>query len=284
MKILVTGSNGQLGKEIYTISNEFSQFTWIFLKKNDLNFLQTDKIQTSLDFFTPNIIINCAAITDVDYCENNNEIANKVNNLAVKELAKWSRNNKCKLFHISSNFVYKSSPEELCEAKSAVCPINFYGTTKLNSEINCLKYNPNSIIIRTSWLYSIHGKNFFKRIMRKFKSREPIDAIYNHKSSPTYAYDLADSIMKIIFEREWKPGIYNFCNQGSLSMYDIVLFLKKHIYSSNEINKIKIENHSFKATRPEFSVMNTNKIQLHYNINIQNYKQGFEKCLQLLND
>ena len=283
MKILVTGSNGQLGKEINIISNEFPEFSWIFLKKNDLNFLQIDKIKNCLDSLKPALIINCAAITDVDFCETHNEIANKVNNLAVKELAKWSRNNQCKLFHISSNFVYGSSHEELFETRSDLRPINFYGITKLNSEINCIKFNPNSIIIRTSWLYSMHGNNFLKRILKNFKSGNPIDVIYNLKSSPTYAVDLANAIVKIIFNNKWKPGIYNYCNKGNLSMYDIVIFLKKHLNSTLEINKIKMEFHDFKAKRPKYSIMNTEKIQQNYNIKIQNYKQGFEKCILQLN-
>ena len=165
MRILVTGKKGQLASEIHKISSISVDIEWIFSDKNYFDLLNLEKIKPKLDKISPGIIVNCAAYTSVVKSEKDFVSANTVNNKAVVLIAKWCKTNNCKLIHISSDYVYDENSKKPLKEDYDTIPVNNYGKSKLLGEIGCLKHNPESIIIRTSWLYSSFGNNFVKKVI-----------------------------------------------------------------------------------------------------------------------
>ena len=191
-KILITGASGQLGLQIKKNSSEFRSFKYFFFSRSELdisNFTKTEKI---IDELRIDCIINCAAVTDLNICEKNNDYANLVNNLSVKKFSTTMFKKKIKLIHISTDYVFSGKKGESYFEDDLVEPLNYYGLSKLNGELSMIKENPkNSIIIRTSWLYSNYGINFVKSVINKIKKNKTIKVIDNEYGSPTYAHDLA---------------------------------------------------------------------------------------------
>ena len=172
MKILVTGGNGQLGCEINQLSSNYN-YDWLFTDTDIFDISDLININFFLDKCNPDVIINCAAYTAVDNAEVDFETANTINHKAVELIAKWSKNNNCKLIHISTDYVYDGTSLTPLNENMQANPVNNYGKTKLFGDLACMKNNPSSIIIRTSWLYSISGTNFvntMKRLGKKEKS------------------------------------------------------------------------------------------------------------------
>ena len=216
MRILVTGKKGQLASEIHKITSDLVDYQWIFSDKINFNFLNLKKIKLKLDKIFPNIIINCAAFTSVNNSEKNFALANTVNNEAVVLIAQWCKSNNCKLIHISSDYVYEGNSDKPVKEDYQTVPANNYGKSKLLGEIGCLKYNPETIIIRTSWLYSSFGNNFVKKVISLMRSCKNLEIINDQIGSPTYAADLASVILSIITQNKWIPGIYNYSNKGEV--------------------------------------------------------------------
>ena len=184
MKILVTGKTGQLSCEINKISSLYN-FEWIFLDRNSFDLSDLNSINSNLDKISPNIIINCAALTSVNYAESNFDYANIVNNQSVSLIAKWCNLNNRKLLHISTDYVYSGSLEIPINEDVVADPLNNYGRTKLLGDLACLEFNPSSIIIRTSWLYSSFGNNFVKKMISLMIKKKELDVINDHIGSPT---------------------------------------------------------------------------------------------------
>ena len=162
MKILVIGSEGQLGSEFQKISKSYNSLSWFFSTINSLDLSRLETISSFLDNINPSSIINCAAYTGVDKAETESKLANTINYRAVKIISKWTSDNKKKLIHISTDYVFDGLSNIPLTENSKTKPVNEYGSSKLKGEVACLKNDPNSIVIRTSWLYSSFGKNFVK--------------------------------------------------------------------------------------------------------------------------
>lgn len=197
--ILVTGSKGQLGSELNELSNDYKNFNFFFTDKDDLNIAEYNATKKFLAINNINFIINCAAYTEVDKAESEPELANLINHIAVRNLAKLSKEKKIKLIHISTDYVFDGRKEHPYTESDKPNPQNIYGKTKLDGELAMKMINPrNSLIIRTSWLYSKFGNNFVKKMIDLSKTNKQISVVVDQIGSPTNASDLANIILKIL--------------------------------------------------------------------------------------
>ena len=280
-KILVTGSSGQLGSELKLLSKKFNIYNWYFFDRKDLDFLILDSINKKISKVNPDYIINCAAYTNVENAEDNYLHADMINNKAVGKIARWSFQNDKKLIHISTDYVFGDNHIQPIKVEEKPAPLNIYGKTKFNGEKICLKENPKSIIIRTSWLFSFYGKNFVKTIINLMNKDDKIKVVDDQIGSPTYAFDLASVIIKIIKFRNWFPGIYHYTNEGNISWYDFALQIKK-IISLNKVKIMPIKTKNKKVLRPKFSVLNNSKIKSVFDIQLISYKLSLVRCIELI--
>lgn len=282
MKILVTGSDGQLGYEIKEISKEFDSHIWKFSKSSSFDLSKYNQIKYFLNKINPSHIINCAAYTDVDKAEIESDLADLINHKAIDEISKWTSKNDRKLIHISTDYVFDGFSETPLLEDSIPKPINEYGLSKFNGEKVCIKNDNKSIIIRTSWLYSSYGNNFVKTIINLMKTKNKIEVVNDQIGSPTYARDLALVIMKIINFKKWIPGIYNYSNEGKISWFDFANEIKKICNYDVKIQQIQSNKYKTKAKRPKYSILDKSKIKKTFGLEIFNYKKSLKKCLSIL--
>ena len=281
MKILVTGGKGQLGCEINKLSSK-NNYDWLFSDSDIFDLSDLKSINIFLDKTSPDIIINCAAYTAVDNAEVDFENANTTNHKSVELIAKWSNNNNCKLIHISTDYVYDGSSLIAVKEDTQANPVNNYGKSKLLGDIACQKYNPSSIIIRTSWLYSSFGNNFVTRMINLMLHNDEIKVVNDQFGSPTYAADLAEVILRIINTNIWKPGIYHYTNLGNMSWFDFANDIKS-IYGFNTIiDPISSKDYSKKTKRPKYSILDNSKIKNTLGINQKNYFDSLKRCIKIL--
>jgi len=282
MKILVTGANGQLGYELKNNPLIKNNSDRLFTDRQSFNIFDLDNINIYLDICKPNIIINCAAYTSVDSAEDDFELANIVNHKAISLIAKWSYGNNCKLIHISTDYVYDGTSSIPVKEDIQANPVNNYGKTKLFGDLACLKNNPSSIIIRTSWLYSSFGNNFVTNMINAMQNRDEIQVVNDQFGSPTYAADLAEAVLQIINSNIWKPGIYHYTNRGHISWYDFANKIKSICGFSTIIKSISTKEYSQKAIRPKYSLLDNSKIKNTFDINQMNYLDSLRKCFKIL--
>ncbi|SNR49382.1 dTDP-4-dehydrorhamnose reductase [Flavobacterium sp. ov086] len=276
-KILVTGANGQLGSELTVLSSKYPQFEWVFANRTIVTLDNLVLLKEQLNEIDPDIILNCGAYTAVDKAEADKEIAFGVNHLAVELIAKYAAENEVKLIHVSTDYVFDGSSSTALNEDAETNPINVYGASKRAGEISCLNENPNSIIIRTSWVYSKFGNNFVKTMQRLMQERDEINVVNDQVGSPTYAADLAQAMMEIIESPNWIPGIYNYSNEGEISWYEFALNIKELGGYHCKIGGIPSASYPTPAKRPEFSLLDKKKIKEIYNLNIPDYKESLRK-------
>ena len=281
-KILVTGSKGQLGSELAVLSKKYTQFEWIFTDREELDLCNLVALETKLATISPQFIINCAAHTAVDRAESELELSDVLNHQAVAVFAKWSQINDCKLIHVSTDYVFDGTAATALTETAPTNPINVYGTTKLAGEKACLKENPNSIVIRTSWVYSSFGNNFVKTMSRLMQERDSLSVVNDQIGSPTYAADLAQAIMTILVNAHWQAGIYNFSNEGEISWYEFALAIKELGNFDCEVSGIPSSNYPTPAKRPQYSLLDKTKIKDTFGVVVPNYKDSLEKCLKII--
>ena len=289
MKILVTGAYGQLGSEIKELEKYFPNYHFIF---TDIDVLDITCEMEVEDFFNenrPDYIVNCAAYTAVDKAETEQGIANNINAKAPGILAKCSKQINAKLIQISTDYVFAGDANQPYSETDVVNPQGVYGKTKLQGELNCLKENPNSVIIRTSWLYSGFGNNFVKTMLRLGNERDSLKVVFDQIGTPTYATDLAKAILSIIQISEqdsakFVSGIYHYSNDGVASWYDFA----KAIFEISEINcivnPVLSDQFSTPAKRPHFSVLNKSKIRDNFGIEIPYWRDSLKECILKLNE
>ncbi|MDB9992052.1 dTDP-4-dehydrorhamnose reductase [Amylibacter sp.] len=289
-KILIIGSSGQLGQSINAISKNYQDFEFIFLNRFELDLCNQKKINEYFNNKIISIIINCAAYTSVDKAEVEPELADQINNIAVQNLAHLAEKNNIKLIHISTDYVFDGWQCHPYVETDKLNPLCVYGMTKLRGEENILRtLKLNSIIIRTSWLYSEYGNNFIKTMIGLAKKVDSLNVIYDQIGTPTYAMDLAKTIMNIIQSphfngASFKTDIFHYSNEGVCSWYDFAktIFEKKDILCL--INPIESKDYPTLASRPHFSVLNKTKIKHTFNLTIPYWKDSLESCLQKMND
>lgn len=288
MNILVTGAYGQLGNEIKVISIKFPGWKFLFTDVDSLDITDENAVNTYFQLNLPDFVINCAAYTAVDKAESDIGTAKKVNELAPKLLAKYSKITGARLIHISTDYVFDGEAFTPYSEEEKVKPKSVYGETKLQGEINCFEENPETIVIRTSWLYSSFGNNFVKTMLRLGTERSQLNVVFDQVGTPTYAADLAVLILVIIKAAEenskkFVPGIYHYSNEGVASWYDFA----KTIFEISGVNCTVLPVRSVEfptpAKRPNFSVLDKSKIKNTFGITIPYWKESLKSCIQKLN-
>ncbi|MCR4030933.1 MULTISPECIES: dTDP-4-dehydrorhamnose reductase [Flavobacterium] len=276
-KILVTGATGQLGSELLVLSTSYPNYEWVFADRTKATLDNLELLKSQLDTIKPNIIFNCGAYTAVDKAESEKDLAFMINNLAVELIAKYSKENNVKLIHVSTDYVFDGLSSIALDEESGTNPINVYGESKLAGEIACLKENPESIIIRTSWVYSKFGNNFVKTMQRLMQERDEINVVNDQIGSPTYAADLAMAMIEIIESAEWIPGIYNYSNEGEISWHEFALIIKELGNYNCKVGGIPSSSYPTPAKRPNFSLLDKTKIKSVYNLDVPNFKDSLKK-------
>jgi dTDP-4-dehydrorhamnose reductase len=276
--VLVTGSNGQLGSEIRELSEGD---TFFFTDSSSLDISELELVKKFIKEKEIDVIINCAAYTAVDKAEEDEKQADKINHVAVKNLAQISKDNDIKLIHVSTDYVFDGKNyKPYCE-DDTTNPNSVYGTTKLAGE-NALKdiAPENSIIIRISWVYSSYGNNFVKTMIKLGKSKDELGVIYDQVGTPTYARDLAKVILDIYpkLENE-KPEIYHYTNEGVLSWYDFAKEIMKMAKLPCKVNPIETKEYPTPAKRPHFSLLNKAKIKDTFGVEAPYWKDSLSECL-----
>ena len=280
--ILVTGANGQLGQEFQQLKKNFPSLNFLFVSKNELSIADENAVNTFFKNKQIDICINCAAYTAVDKAETDKETAIAVNAIAVGYLAKACKNHNAKFIHISTDYVFDGKGIKPFTENDQTNPVNFYGQTKLSGELNAIKENEETIIIRTAWVYSSFGNNFVKTMIRLMNERESIGVVNDQYGCPTFAADLAQAIMQIIVGNNFIAGIYHYSNKGKISWYDFAKEISQQINSHCVVNEITTSQFPTPAARPSYSVLDTSKIAETFNITIPEWKESLQKCLALL--
>lgn len=286
-KILVTGSNGQLGNEIRDLANQYPNFNFKFTDVAELDITNRNAIDSLFQTEKFNYVINCAAYTNVNKAETEENIALKINALAPENLAVVSNKFNCKLIHISTDYVFDGNQCQPYNENDTVCPQSAYGRTKLEGETRIFQANKNSVIIRTAWLYSTYGNNFVKTMIKYGTEKDSLKVVFDQIGSPTYAKDLATAILTIVEKVEnsleqFTPGIYHFSNEGVCSWYD---FTKEiHSIAGIECDVQPIESKDFPspAKRPFYSVLNKQKIKETFGVSVPYWKDSLKQCIEKL--
>ncbi len=281
-KILVTGANGQLGSEIKELASHYPNFEFIFTDIDDFPLDKTQEIIANFNRIQPDIVINCAAYTAVDKAEQDQEVADAINHRAIASLATLCHNSGAKLVHVSTDYVFDGTSAIAYKEEDQPNPKSVYGVTKLAGEIACLKNCPESIIIRTAWVYSEFGNNFVKTMLRLMTERDTLSVVNDQIGSPTYAADLAQVILTILDSSKWEPGIYHYSNAGAISWYEFALDIKEIGQKSCDIKGIPASSYPTPAERPAYSLLDKSKITAVYGIEPVDYKISLTKMMNRL--
>lgn len=278
-KIMVTGANGQLGKELQDLSSSYPQFEFIFLSRADLPIHHFGLIRNFFEAFHPDYCINAAAYTAVDKAETEADLAMLVNGQAVGELATCCQDYHCRLLHISTDYVFDGESAVPYREDDPVSPVNLYGRSKLEGEVLAQQNCPDSVIVRTSWVYSSHGHNFVKTMLRLFQEKKEINVVNDQIGSPTYAADLAKALLQIIQYPDWHPGVFHYSGEGKISWYELALAIRDQVGSPCTIHPITTAQYPTPARRPHFSLLDTQKLQRVYGVHPVPWKKSLEVCL-----
>jgi len=274
--ILVTGGQGQLGSELRKITPNYPDYNFFFTDVKQLDITNHTAVKEFIEINNINVIINCAAYTAVDKAEYEPELADAINHLAAENFAKIAKQNKIKLIHISTDYVFDGTNYKPYVETDTPSPKSVYGQTKLDGELAMQHINPeNSIIIRTSWVYSKFGNNFVKTMLRLAETRNEISVVADQIGSPTNAGDLAKAILKILPKiKNETVEVFHYSNEGVCSWYDFA----KAIFEIKKIDVIlnPIESIQFPtpAKRPYYSMLNKKKIKEKYSLFIPYWRES----------
>ncbi len=284
MQILVTGSNGQLGREIRKLSLENDLHKFTFIDFEDIDLTDAEKVEFFFQANQPDIILHCAAYTAVDKAEQERELALEMNASVPGHLAKICQRTGAKLVHISTDYVFDGKNHTPYLESDHPDPQSSYGVSKLRGEEEILKQNAQGLIIRTSWLYSEYGVNFVKTIHKKAREMKELRVVNDQIGSPTYACDLASTILQILpeIQNQNSMEIFHYSNEGVASWYDFAQAIVE--ISGIQCKVIPIETSELKqiAKRPFYSVLNKTKIKNRFDIAIPYWRDSLEKCLNII--
>ncbi len=285
MHILITGSKGQLGRELRELSSKWPQYQFIFTDIDELDITDNKKVEHFFKDNQPYLVINCAAYTAVDKSETDRLTARSVNVLAVKNLALACSKNHSKLIHISTDYVYNGHGPIPYRETDFTNPLTYYGQTKLEGEEMVEEFAADAVIIRTSWLYSQFGHNFVKTILNRAQQGLSLNVVFDQIGSPTYAADLAEVILNSISKMEFMSGVhlFNYSNEGVCSWYDFAKAIID-IKGLNTVELLPVETSAYPlaAPRPAYSVLNKSKIKEELEMEIPYWRDSLVKCLKQL--
>ena len=287
MKILVTGAFGQLGNEIKCLTTKYPDWQFLFTDVDSLDITNENELEAWFQNNKPDFVINCAAYTAVDKAESDIETAEKVNELAPKLIGKFSKKSGAKLIQISTDYVFDGESFNPYSEEAKVNPKSVYGETKLQGEKNCFEENPQTVIIRTSWLYSAFGNNFVKTMLRLGKDRGQLNVVYDQVGTPTYAADLANAILEIIAiaaknPEKFVPGIYHYSNEGVASWYDFAKAVFDISGVHCNVNPVLSDQFPTAAKRPNYSVLNKWRIKNVFGITVPYWRDSLKICVERL--
>ena len=282
MNILITGCNGQLGNEIKQLQAMYAQHTWFNTDVNELDITDKAAIERFVNANEIGGIVNCAAYTAVDKAESDLLLARKLNADAPTFLAEAVAKRGGWMVQVSTDYVFNGTKHTPYVESDEPCPNSVYGQTKLEGEQAVAKFCPNSMIIRTAWLYSELGNNFVKTMIRLGKEREQLGVIFDQVGTPTYARDLATVIMTAI-DKGIKPGIYHFSNEGVTSWYDFTKSIHRLSgITTCQVSPLHTVEYPTPANRPAYSVLDKTKIKTTYGIEIPHWEESLAKCIAKL--
>lgn len=284
--ILITGSDGQLGNELRTVSKNYYGYDFIFTDVSTLDLTDADKVKEFIKSTDPGWIINCAAYNLVDKAESEPENAMMVNSFAVKNISDAIKGDDRRFIHISSDYVYEGNGCIPYNELSETNPRSAYGRSKLAGEKNALQH-PASMIIRTSWLYSSFGNNFVKTMLRLGRERDALNVVFDQTGTPTYAADLAGAIMHIVAgvirnQFAFNAGVYNYSNEGACTWFDFATEIIHEAGYNCSVNPVLSSEFIQAAVRPSYSVMDKTKIRENYNFKIPHWRESLVKCMKLM--
>jgi dTDP-4-dehydrorhamnose reductase len=284
MNILVTGSNGQLGSEIKDLVSNYASFRFFFMDLPALDICNSSQLDVFFKDKNINTVINCAAYTAVDKAEQDSEIAEKVNATGVLNLVNAVAKVNGKLIHISTDYVFDGNHFLPYKESDSVSPIGVYGETKRAGELFVINSDTDSIIIRTSWLYSSNGNNFVKTMLRLAKEKENLGVIFDQVGTPTYARDLAKTCLEILCgdssENISKNGkLYHYSNEGVVSWYDFAISIMELSGENCKVKPIQTKDYPTMAKRPHYSVLNKFKIKTDFKIEIPYWRDSLKDCM-----
>lgn len=284
--VVITGKNGQLGWELAQLKvlNNF-QFDFLFIDKEELDLSNPDSIPAFFKQHKPQYFINCGAYTLVDKAETERELTRAINAISVGVIAAECTAIDCTFITISTDYVFDGNGTSPYLPNQATDPLNYYGLTKCEGEQLALQNNPKTVIIRTSWVYSVHANNFVKTMLRLMKEREELKIVADQVGSPTYAADFADAIIKIIEQLEGGNihyGIYHYSNSGVISWYDFAVAIKNIAGLSCNVLPIPTTDFPTPAKRPAYSVLDKESIVKDYEIKLIDWKVSLKKCIAAL--
>ncbi|SKB70350.1 dTDP-4-dehydrorhamnose reductase [Parapedobacter luteus] len=279
MKLLVTGTGGQLGSELKDLSASYSGYDFIFVGRKEFPLEDIGGIAGRLDALKPDTIINAAAYTAVDLAETAADSADRINHLGVGQIADWCRGNRAKLVHLSTDYVFDGNNDQPIVEESAKNPINTYGQTKHLGEEAIIASGADAIIIRTAWVYSSYGKNFVKTMLRLMSERDEIAVVNDQIGSPTYAHDLAKAILDIVHSDKWANGVYNYSNEGRISWYDFAVAIRDIRGLACKVNGIPTEAYPTPAKRPQYSLLDKRKIKATFGVAVPDWRASLTACL-----
>lgn len=282
MNVLITGSNGQLGSALQKVLPKALNARLFFADHSELDITKAELLNRYIVDNDISHIVNCAAYTDVDRAEEDKSACTAINSDGVKNLALAADSHGAKVIHISTDYVFDGHSYRPYTESDKVNPTSHYGTSKRAGETALLALAPESIIIRTSWLYSPDSQNnFVFRILQKARAGQKIKVVADQIGSPTNACDLAQAIAKILSTPQWFSGIYHYCNAGVCSRYDFAKAIVNIAGLSNvDIEPISTDSNFLSiaaAQRPPFSVLNTSKIRLTYGVKTPHWYDSLTK-------
>ena len=282
MNVLVTGANGQLGRSVRKAAEGMPD-NYIYTDVAELDITDPDAVRKFVTDKEIDVIINCAAYTNVDAAEDHEDVAILINGIAPGILARAIKERNGTLIHISTDYVFGGSGKNVpLSEDEPPAPTGAYGRTKLKGEMEIAGSEASAIILRTAWLYSDYGNNFVEKILNLLQNRDSIKVVFDQCGTPTYATDLAGAIIDMISERKLKgnEGIYHFSNEGVCSWYDFA-------HSAASIKGLKgkevLPCHSSefpsKVVRPPYSVLDKTKYKTTFGKTVPHWRDSLEKCL-----
>jgi dTDP-4-dehydrorhamnose reductase len=284
VRILVTGSRGQLGSEIRAHAAAYPAFQFTYADIEDLDLANEEAVQKYFTSHSFDAIINCAAYTAVDLAEDNEALAYKVNAESLRVLAEICRTMKIRLVHISTDYVFDGNSNKPMTEDMTPAPLSVYGKSKLEGEEYVLSILNDAYVIRTAWVYSTFGKNFVKTITKLGRERSELSVVADQIGTPTYAHDLAGVILFIIEAvfsgRKDVPGIYHYTNEGVISWYDFAYFILTYYGLPCKLKPIRTDEYKTRAARPKFSLLDKRKIRDTFGITPPHWHESLLTCLK----
>ena len=279
MNILITGANGQLGNEMRILSALYPKHTYFFTDIAELDICDKEAVAAFVTSNAIELIVNCAAYTNVDKAEEDEATAMKINADALTVLGSQG----IKVIHISTDYVFSGDEHVPCRETDPVAPRTAYGRTKYEGEKRLLAVCPEAVILRTAWLYSEYGNNFVNTMIKLGKEKEKLGVVFDQIGTPTYAADLAAAIFTVIDHPIWQPGIYHFTNEGVCSWYDFTLAIHELAGIQNcHVSPILSEEYQYKTPRPHYSVLDKSKFKKTFGVKIPYWLDGLRRCIEKL--